>query len=85
MGVDLDGSEGDEPRSRLEDFIEHMLSENQIEEDNRDLTFELGITENEAIIRINAPPFEEAINHLRQVLKYRRPIDKMRVIGQCNR
>lgn len=75
-------------RSRVEDFVEQILSEGELEiqdEERRDKTYELGITETDALKRIAKPPFEAVIKHLTKLPKYRKPIDKMRIIAQCNR
>jgi hypothetical protein len=61
-----------------------MQEENNIPDSQRDQTFLLGISESEALTRCSRPPFEAVIEHMRQLAKYRTPIEKMRVFAQCN-
>lgn len=49
-----------------------------------DYTFSLGISETDIFNRIKQPPYQKVIENLHQLPKYRRPLDKMRVIGQSS-
>jgi hypothetical protein len=78
----------EEIRSHVDDFIDQVLSEGELDifdEERKDMTFALGITETEAIRRTSKPPFESVIGNLKKLQLYKRPIDKLRVIAQGNK
>lgn len=82
VGLSESPSEGN--AASVDDFIAQMLDEGEIHESNRDETYEMGISENEALQRISKPPFEEVIAHMKRLKENkecRTPISKLRVMA----
>lgn len=86
MPDDAPSVSDEEIRSQIDDFIE-ALSEglDELDEETKDMTFALGITESEVLKRTSKAPYQSVIANLRNLSVYKRPIDKLRVIAQGNR